>query len=218
VEICLETENPDEIKQKINEYLADYIDSPTVLRKTREILMRIWVYSDGINESVIPIRKKALSIYRTCSEKERLALHWAMLLLAFPIFKDLCQIIGKLAELQEEISLAQVKRRVYELWGERTTLEHSLSKNIKTLKDCGILTQLKPGLYRINRRQITNPAIINLMISAVMRTNDKLYYSLSTINRLKELFPFEYHVDSMMINESQEFKLDRIGGEPVVGI
>ena len=35
-----------EIKDKINEYLRFEIQSPTVLRKTREILMNIWVYEN----------------------------------------------------------------------------------------------------------------------------------------------------------------------------
>jgi hypothetical protein len=43
VELVLEGKNETQIKDELNEYLSFEIKSPTVLRKTREILMNIWV-------------------------------------------------------------------------------------------------------------------------------------------------------------------------------
>ena len=59
--IQLLEENLDEAayKQELNEYLSFEIDSPTRLRKTREILMNIWYYDDEI---INPFRKEALEL------------------------------------------------------------------------------------------------------------------------------------------------------------
>ena len=42
-----------EYKEKMNEYLSFEIDSPTRLRKTREILMNVWYYD---SEEITPIQ------------------------------------------------------------------------------------------------------------------------------------------------------------------
>ena len=48
-----------EIKDKINEYLSFEIQSPTVLRKTREILMNIWVYE---NQYTLDLKDEAIRL------------------------------------------------------------------------------------------------------------------------------------------------------------
>ena len=42
-ELALEDLIEAEVKEQLNEYLSYEIQSPTVLRKTREILMNIWI-------------------------------------------------------------------------------------------------------------------------------------------------------------------------------
>ena len=57
VELLDENLSESEYKAEMNEYLSFEIDSPTVLRKTREILMRIWYYD---NPEVNDLRKDAV--------------------------------------------------------------------------------------------------------------------------------------------------------------
>lgn len=215
VEMLSETRNKDEIRQGMNEYLSHFIKSSINGRKTREILMDIWVeVSSGNSE----FRERALEVFKECSKSERTAIHWAMMLIAFPIFRDLCTIIGKLSDIQEDIALPQIQRRVYEIWGERSTLVHSIPKNIKTLRDFGVLEKVKPGVYRVVKRQIKNKDVAFLLLYAVLKTSDKLYHSVSGIDRFKELFPYELNLGMGDLYQSDIFELDRIGGEPVVSI
>jgi hypothetical protein len=215
VEIMLALQNPDDIALSINEYLSQYIKSHINIRKTREILMNIWV---NVSKDEEGFRDKALKVYTFCDKSERLAVHWAMMLLAFPIFRDLCAIIGKLSDIQDEITLSQIKRRVYEVWGERSTLEHSIPKNIKTLRECGVLEQVKPGVYRVLKREVKNKDVISLLIYAVLKSRDKLYHSVWELERFKELFPFIIDVSVADLHRHDAFVLDRIGGETVVSI
>lgn len=215
VEMLLLDKNQDEIKQGLNEYLARYIKSSINIRKTREILMNIWV---NIDERDLKFRERALELFKNSHSTDRLAIHWAMMLLAFPVFRDVCRIIGKLNDIQEEIALSQIKRRIFEIWGERSTLIHSVPKNIKTLRDCGVLEPVKPGIYRVVQREIINKDVACLLLQAVFKTSDKLYHTFSHIDRFLELFPFIMDISIDDLNRREIFRLDRIGGETVVSV
>ncbi len=56
------------------------------------------------------------------------------------------------------------------------------------------------------------------MLYAALKTGGKLYQSVSEIDRLKELFPFDLNLGMDNLNQSDLFEIDRIGGEPVVSI
>jgi hypothetical protein len=217
VEILLDNNDSDrnEIKEIINEYLSNYIKSSTNLRKTREILLNIWF---DIDEEILDFRTRAFEIYKETKQSDRLGIHWAMMLLAFPIFKDLCIIIGKLADMQDEVQLSQIRRRVFDLWGERTTLLHSIDKNIKTLKDFNVLEQKKPGVYKVIKHEIKNKEVACMLLYAVFKSSDKLYHSFSDIEKFMELFPFESNLELDDLNQFGLFTMDRIGGETVVSI
>ncbi len=215
VELLAGTRDKDEIKRCISEYLSHFINSSINIRKTREILLDTWVEVDNGNRE---FRERALKVYKECPQTERNAIHWAMMLMAFPIFKDLCTIIGKLSDMQEDIALSQIQRRIYEIWGERSTLVHSIPKNIKTLREFGVLEQVKPGVYRVVRRTVKNRDVSCLLLYAALKTSDKLYHRVLGIDRFKELFPFELNLGMDSLHQSDMFGLDMIGGEPVVSI
>ena len=52
VELVLDELEEQEIKNQLNEYLRFEIKSPTNLRKTREILMNIWVYENEVSKNI----------------------------------------------------------------------------------------------------------------------------------------------------------------------
>src|SRR5699024_10108969 len=104
----------------LNEYLSYEIGSPTVLRKTREILMNIWVYENDYTDS---LRNEALRLIQKDSDYA-LTVHWCMMLAAYPVFRDMCRLIGKIGEFEEKITMKQIKQKLFDEWGERSTLYH----------------------------------------------------------------------------------------------
>jgi hypothetical protein len=214
-ELLAWTRDRDEIRGNINEYISHFIKSSINVRKTREILINTWVEVDSGNRE---FRERALQVYKECPQTDRTAVHWAMMLMAFPVFRDLCIIVGKLSDMQDEVTLSQVQRRIYELWGERNTLVHAIPKIIKTLREFGALEQVKPGVYRVVRRTVKDKDVGCVLLYATLKTSGKLYQSVSGIDRLKELFPFELNLGMDDLYQSDLFNIDRIGGEPVVSI
>ena len=132
VELVLEGLPENEIHDQLNDYLSYEISSPTNVRKTREILMYIWVYE---NQYSAKIKDEALTLIRNYPDYA-LEIHWCMMLAAYPVFDDMCKLIGKMGEFQDEITLAQLKQKLFDEWGERTTLFHSIDKLVATLNRC----------------------------------------------------------------------------------
>ena len=190
--VDLETEGleQNDLKRKLNEYLAYEIKSETNLRKTREILLNIWSYKNDIIENkqeVINLIKK----YPECS----IALHYAMILCTYPVFYDICSIIGRNSDFKEEITLNQLKSKLYNEWGERTTIYHSTDKIIATLKELNIISAKKPGQYLINKIKISNKDVINFLIKISLKLSSSKNYILSeNINELPILFPFNFNL------------------------
>ncbi len=68
------------------------------------------------------------------------------------------------------------------------------------------------------RRTVEDKDVGCILLYAALKTGGKLYQSVSEIDRLKELFPFDLNLGMDDLNQSDLFKIDRIGGEPVVSI
>ena len=194
-----------EIKDKLNEYLSYEIESPTVLRKTREILMNIWVYDNPYSSR---LKSEAVQLIEKYPEYA-VSINWCMMLAAYPVFLDMCKLIGKMSEFQDEITLAQLKQKLFDEWGERTTLYHSIS----TLKEFDVLRCEKPGKYHINRMTVNNEQVSAFMAYAVMNIDDSGYYSFQELNDSVYLFPFEYHVEKETIVSDDRFSISTFGGE-----
>ena len=142
VRLYAEGLDDNQIKEKLNEYLSFEIGSPTVLRKTREILMNIWVYE---NDYTAALRDEALRLFQKDSDYA-LPVHWCMMLAAYPVFQDMCRLIGKIGEFEETITTKQIKQKLFDEWGERSTLNHTSDKLISTLKALEALDSEKTGV------------------------------------------------------------------------
>lgn len=204
----------DEIKEKLNEYLSFEIKSPTNLRKTREILMNIWARD---RDDLMEPKEIAIKLYQTVEKENQLLAHWCLMLLTYPVFADICSTIGKMDRKMFDISNKEIKNKMFDLWGERSTLHHSIDKNIRTLKDLGILYSLPKYQYGINRYEIENEDGLILITSTLLILREKLYLSTEELNNSPEFFPFEYNVSMNILGESNMFSVDQFGGELVVG-
>lgn len=203
-----------EIHEQLNEYLSFEINSPTNLRKTREILMSIWVYENTVSEK---IKEEALQLIRNYPDYE-LEVHWCMMLAAYPVFDDMCKLIGKMSEFQDEITLAQIKQKLFDEWGERTTLYHSIDKLIATLKAMNVLKCDKPGKYAVNKHTVSNSRVATFLVYTMMLVDDGGYYSFVDANNSTYLFPFDYKLDKETLLEDTRFSMNNFGGELTISL
>ena len=209
VELVLEGGKDAEIKEQLNEYLSFEIESPTNIRKTRDILMNIWVYENDYTDK---IKATALDLIRRYPEYS-MPIHWCMMLAAYPVFDDMCKLIGKIAEFQEEITLAQLKQKLFDAWGERSTLYHSIDKLMATLKALEVLSCKKPGKYHVSTHKINNLEVVSFMVYVMMLVDNRGYYTFDEINSSAYLFPFDYILEKETLFEDSRFAMNNFGGE-----
>lgn len=209
VELVLEDLTESEIKEQLNEYLSFEINSPTNRKKTRGILMNIWVHE---NDYSVRLKEQALSLIQSNPEYGTV-IHWCMMLVAYPVFVDICKLIGKMSEFQDEITPAQLKQKLFDKWGERTTLFYSIDKILATLKDFDAVACDKPGKYHINKHKVDSPEIVSFMLYVVMLVDNSGYYSFVELRSSACLFPFDYQVDKEYLLGDERFVMNNFGGE-----
>lgn len=214
VDILAENLSEAEYKQALNEYLSFEISSATNLRKTREILMNIWFYED---EEINEIRKAGVSLIHEYPDLT-LPVHWCMMLVVYPVFVDICKLIGRISDFQDEITLAQLKQKLFDEWGERTTLYHSTDKIIATMKDFSALSCDKPGKYHLCKHAINNEQIVNFMMMVAMKVDGNSYYTYTDLANMGILFPFSYQLQKEQLMSDERFVINNFGGELTVAL
>lgn len=210
VELCEANLTEEEYKSKMNEYLSFEIGSPTNLRKTREILMRLWFYED--DQNITQIRNEALSLIKKHSDYA-MPIHWCMMLVTYPVFADLSRLMSKIAEFNDVIILSQLKQKLFDEWGERSTLFHSTDKIIQTIKELGVITASKPGKYTIIKHKVSNSEIVEFMLHVALRVDKDSYYSFTELNDFDVLYPFDYQVSRETVTSDEMIICSNLGGE-----
>lgn len=214
VELIKQGKTEEEIRNELNEYLSFEISSPTNLRKTREILIAIWVTTPDV---LLKIKQLALELYEDESI-DNLVVHWCMILLSYPIFLDVCSLIGKLTNIQDTFTTTWLKQKLFDLWGERTTLFHSTEKILQTLKHLGVIEKERIGEYKIQSIEINNDKAIILILLTITAVNKKAYYEISELSQVPQMFPFSYSVSHEMLHNSDLFTLNNFGGKVVLTV
>ena len=205
----------EEYKTKMNEYLSFEIGSPTNLRKTREILMRLWFYED--DQIVTQIRNEALPLIKKHPDYA-MPIHWCLMLASYPVFADLSRLMSKIAEFNDVIILSQLKQKLFDEWGERSTLYHSTDKIIQTIKELGVITATKPGKYTIIKHTVSNSEIVEFMLHVALRVDGNSYYSFSELNDFAVLYPFDYQVSREIVTSDEMIVCSNLGGELSVAL
>jgi hypothetical protein len=90
--------------------------------KTLTVLTRIWV---SVPKQAELLKQSALKCVASTSGEKRIGVHWAMVAGTHPFFFDVATHVGKLIKLHGQANRSQIKRRMIEAWGDRSTLEYS---------------------------------------------------------------------------------------------
>lgn len=214
VELASEGLNEIDIKEQLDEYLSFELKDKTNIGKARNILMNTWVYE---SEDYAFIKEQALVLIKKYPEYS-LELHWCMMLIAYPVFADICKLIGKMAEFQDELTLKQIKQKLFDEWGESSTLFYSIDKLVATLKNLEVMASAKRGVYHINKHRIDRPEIVNFMLYVMMLVDNSGYYSYVELKSSVYLFPFDYKVEKENLLEDERFAMNSFGGELSIAI
>lgn len=174
-----------ESKEKLDEIISQKISSKDNIRKTRTIVQNLWyVDTDWLHE-------EAASVARYLTRIERLPVHWALLMNYYRLFTDMCTVLGQLFEIKESVSATQIKAEIYSKWGARNTLDASLSKTLKSLRDMEALEfgSSKTSYVKVTHT-VSDPKVVALLFAAVLLATKQQYMTWERFITHPAIFPF----------------------------
>lgn len=203
------------LRGKLMEALAAEIPAHFVRYKTCTVLIRTWL---SVPPSQLEMRNQAFDLLKHATADQRLAVHWGMLLLAYPFFRDTVSAIGRAAMSQGVISRGQTKRRIVETWGDRATVRRCLRYVFQSLVDWGILITDDADSYHVAAPlDIQNSRLALWFAQATILARESPI-SFSSLRMMPETFAFESHLSTAEITRSGMFDTFREGSDLLVGV
>ena len=199
-----------EVRKYLDDFLQSECQSREARRKTITVLTRIWVRVPQKHRS---LQERALEILTEDGPDTRLWLHWGMTLVAYPFFRDIADITGRLLTLQNEVSLEQVYRRLAERWGERSTVRRASQRVVRSMVDWGVLqdTAVK-GVYIPAAKKGPASASVQLwFLEALLYSESTQAVILQQLPKLPSAFPFHLDISVANIRQSKRFEIQRQG-------
>lgn len=178
--------------------------------KTMTVLTQIWMTAPTHQ----PLRDAALAIFGQVSPDERLALHWAMTLAAYPFFLDVAAQTGKLLRLNGDCTFAQIHRRMMERWGERSTLSRAVQRVLRSMVAWGALREgATPGQYQpLPKRIPVLEATAEIVLEGLLRAEGGSL-ALNAVATHPALFPFDLHLDLPRLRQHPRLWVHRQGDQ-----
>lgn len=214
--VALLNENLSEVeyRKQLEEHLSYEIDSPTNRRKAREILMKIWyLNSEGV-EKLQEEGRKLIQKY----PDQLTEIGWCMMPLAYPVFLDISRLMGKMFEFEDTITTTQIRKKIFDEYGERGTVDYSTIKIISTMRELGSVQSASVGKQTRVRINVTNPEIVSFMTKVAMYLGGSSYYTFSSLAEFPFLFPFKYRLAKEAVFQDEAFVTANFGGELSVSL
>ena len=198
----------------LNEKIGETIHSPVNSKQIRVILFNMWYRPEDW------FLERSTEVAKGLPVDERIAVHWALLLKRYQVFYDMCTVIGGLFNFRDEITLAQIRSRIFEKWGARDTLQNCLSKNIKMFKELKSINAAKSaGTYTRNIMTVSDVNITQLLCIALITASGKEYMSWEDVIQHPALFPFHIvNLTQADMASCEHLFLERMGDDVVIRV
>ncbi len=204
------------LRAKLMEALAGDIPAQFVRIKTCTVLIRTWLTVPPEHRE---LRDRAFDLLTAVAPDQRLAIHWGMLMLAYPFFREVVSAIGQSALMDAPISRGQVDRKIVETWGERYTVRRLVFRVFQSLSAWKVLVQNGTSdIFTAGPSQeLRDRTLAVWLAEALLRARDGTM-PISGLNQCPDIFPFRLALTLSDITRSGRFETFREGAELLVGV
>ena len=198
------------LRTYLDELLRTDHPGETARGKTMTVLMRIWAL---VPEEDRRLRQDAFELLRDIPAQDRLWLHWGMLLLAYPLFRDAATAIGRLLKLQGEFTLGQLQRRLVDGWGERSTVKRALQRIVRSMVQWGTLADAQTsGHFQVGLLIATESKPLQLwFVRACLQASRTEMVEADQLFSQSMAFPFKLTIRKADLRQSEDFEIHRQG-------
>lgn len=208
-----ESDDPFEIRERLEEVLAQDRSGVEAIRKSVDILINIW-HKNG--DKYPELLEFAIKHFReTFYPSDRLWLHYGLTSLYFSFFRETASVIGKLSKRGSLITNKEVIKQLISGRGHLGSLERSVQRIVSSLRDWNVLVDTDQSFaYKARYRELETESLELeawlLQCAFIGKNVEQIPYD--DLIRLPELFPFSIKIGLDYLRRSTPFSVYRAGG------
>lgn len=127
------------------EFRSERTDVRGSLDKIITVLRNVWL---TVPPEIEEFRRDGVTLLQSASQQSRVAVHWGMVMAAYPFWAAVATQAGRLLRLQGTVPATQVQRRIMEQYGERETVSRRARYVLRSFLDWGVLRESgSKGIY-----------------------------------------------------------------------
>lgn len=155
------------------------------------ILLKTWL---TVPAELEELRAEGLELQKRSPRGDHLAIHWGMVMGAYPFWSGVATQVGRLLRLQGSAAAVHVQRRVREQYGERETVSRAARRVLRSYLDWGVLVESgEKGSYRAGVLvAVGNPRLVAWLAEASLHTRPRGSAPLKELLHGPSFFPFHF--------------------------
>lgn len=116
---------------------------------------------------------------------------WGAALAAYPYFGKVAEFTGRLTSIQGDCSVAEIHRRMSEVYGDREVTKRATQAVLQTQASWGAIERVENGkrLIRLAARALRDPRAVAWLVEAALRYRGRAL-PLATLKSTAVLYPF----------------------------
>jgi hypothetical protein len=198
-------------RQEIYAYLdgaLGFDTSPSAQTKTyiANALIKSWLAPD---QDLIPLRDAAFNLLKE-NPNARLPIHWSLLGAAYPFWFAVATVIGRLLNLQNQVTQMQIVSRLKEKFGDRQTVSRRARYVIRSFVAWGVLKDVDTkGCYeKASPMIISDEKLAILMCESALLSSSEAKGAIGLILNNPAFFPFQLPVMTGDFISQQNDRID----------
>lgn len=203
------------MRQGLEIILLDYMKGVEARRKTIDELVNIWLKSGNVSPSLY---KAALDLLPEISEPKRVWLHYGLILVYYPFFRQCTAIIGQIARVRDTFTRQIIKERLAGEMGHFGDLNRSAERLMASLVDWNILVQQNKNENRlvVPPLSIEQSGVQSWLLACALSAHPAEELPFADLVNLPELFPFRFSITLDDLRRDPQFIIQRQGGWEMV--
>lgn len=188
-----------DIRAELDQYLSTQKQSGGTCKRGKKTygmavsLLAAWFSPD---DELKEFRDAALNQAKRMSETEWLPLHWALFSATYPFWFNVAKQVGRLLNLQNQITRAQIFNRLKEQYGDRETVTRNARYAMRSFVTWGVLKDSagKGNYEKSSLVVIAEPDLAILMLESALLAISEAKMELGLLLQHPAFFPFKLPV------------------------
>lgn len=206
------TKDLDLTRKFLHEFLSEKYSNEAGRKKIITILLRIWI---RVPDDDKQLRDYACNLLKNIRTKDRIWLHYGLLILAYPFVCDIVKILSTKLEFYDEVSSPMIYNELKNTWGERSCVQKQTCLVPLTLFEWNLLQRKKFKYSKENLLSCNNRELQLWLLATLIKANSNPV-EISKITDLPIAFPFSFSITMDDIARSEFFTTHSSGSGRIV--